>query len=85
MDRIDIQKEVKPVNYFELEQENNTMTSKEIREKVKKARKIQQVRYQNEPGINCNAQMNTPMIQKYCKLDEESTKILKSASEKYGY
>ena len=34
MDRIDIQKEVKPVNYFELEQENHTMTSKEIREKV---------------------------------------------------
>ena len=45
MDRIDIQKEVKPVNYFELEQENRTMTSKEIREKVKKARKIHQVTY----------------------------------------
>ena len=29
--------------------------------------------------------MTTNMIQKYCKLDEESTKILKKASEKYGY
>ena len=25
------------------------------------------------------------MIQKYCKLDEESTAILKRASENYGY
>lgn len=85
MDRIDIQKEVKPVNYFELEQENHTMTSKEIREKVKKARKIQQVRYQNEPGINCNAQMSTTLLQKYCVLDEESRQLLKETSEKYGY
>lgn len=35
--------------------------------------------------MNCNAQMTTTMIQKYCKLDEESTQILKKASEKYGY
>ena len=35
--------------------------------------------------MNCNAQMTTTMIQKYCKLDEECTQLLKSASEKYGY
>ena len=29
--------------------------------------------------------MTTSMIQKYCKLDEESTAILKEASEKHGY
>ena len=85
MDRIDIQKEVKPVNYFELEQESYMMTSREIREKVKKARKIQQIRYQNEPGINCNAQMSTALLQKYCVLDEKSRQLLKETSEKYGY
>lgn len=87
MDRIDIQKEVKPVNYFELEQEQEsyTMTSREIREKVKKAREIQQIRYQNEPGINCNAQMSTALLQKYCVLDEKSRQLLKETSEKYGY
>ena len=87
IDRIDIQKEVKPVNYFELEQEQEsyTMTSREIREKVKKAREIQQIRYQNEPGINCNAQMSTALLQKYCVLDEKSRQLLKETSEKYGY
>ena len=29
--------------------------------------------------------MTTTMIQKYCKLDEECTGILKRASEKFGY
>ena len=61
------------------------MTSREIREKVKKARKIQQIRYQNEPGINCNAQMSTALLQKYCVLDEKSRQLLKETSEKYGY
>ena len=57
----------------------------EIREKVKKAREIQQIRYQNEPGINCNAQMSTALLQKYCVLDEKSRQLLKETSEKYGY
>ena len=29
--------------------------------------------------------MPTAMIQKYCALDEESTRLLREASEKYGY
>ena len=85
MDRIDIQKEVKPVNYFELEEENSTITSEEIRKKVKRAREIQQIRYRNETGINCNAQMSTALLQKYCQLDESSRQLLKKTSEKYGY
>lgn len=85
LERIDIQKNVKHVDYFSLSEEKSEQTSADLREKVENARRIQQERFKDEPSINCNAQMNTPMIQKYCKLDEESTKILKSASEKYGY
>ena len=85
MDRIDIQKEVKPVNYFTLEQEDAMVSSAEIRKRVEAARKIQQRRYKNDPGINCNAQMSTAQMQKYCVLDEESRTLLKETSEKYGY
>ena len=52
---------------------------------MEKARKIQQERYKNDPDVNCNAQMTTTMIQKYCRLDEESTATLKAASANYGY
>ena len=43
------------------------------------------MRYKDEDGINCNAQMSTSLIQKYCVLDEESLHLLKTVSEKYGY
>ena len=85
MDRIDIQKEVHPVDYFGLNEEPPAMSSAEIRMRVEKARKIQQMRYKSEDGINCNAQMSTSHIQKYCVLDDASLKLLKEASEEYGY
>lgn len=77
MDRIDIQKEVHPVDYFDLSSEKSLMTSTEMRARVERARKIQQTRYEGEDGINCNAQMTTSLIQKYCVLDEESLHLLK--------
>lgn len=85
LDRIDIQKEIKPVSFFNLEHENSTLSSEQIREKVERARRIQQDRYKGENGINCNAQIPTSLIQKYCSLAQEAVKLLRSTSEKYGY
>ena len=85
MDRIDIQKEVHPIDYFGLNEATSGMSSEEIRIRVERARKIQQERYKGEDGINCNAQMSTSLIQKYCVLDGESLQLLKNTSEKYGY
>ncbi len=85
LDRIDIQKNVARTDYFELSDKKSRYTSAELRERVEKARKIQQERYKNDEQVNCNAQMTVGMIQKYCKLDEECTRILKKASEEYGY
>lgn len=85
MDRIDIQKEVHPVDYFALNEEAPAATSEEIRIQVERARSIQQSRYKNEEGVNCNAQMSTSLIQKYCVLDNASLKLLRETSETYGY
>ena len=85
LERIDIQKSVAHVDYFELSDAKSSCSSAELRERVEKARIIQQERFKNDKEVNCNAQMTTTMIQKYCKLDDECTQILKTASEKYGY
>ena len=85
LERIDIQKNVAPVDFFELERKKRGYTSKELRERVEYARKIQQVRFQEDSLVNCNSQMTTRMIQKYCVLDRECTELLKKFSEKYGY
>ena len=85
LERIDIQKSVAHVDYFELSEKKSSYTSNDLRKQVESARKIQNERFKNESDVNCNAQMTTTMIQKYCKLDEESTQLLKRASDKYGY
>lgn len=85
MDRIDIQKEVHPVNFFEMENKTMSYSSLELRKRVEAARKIQQERYSLEEGINCNAQMTTSLIKKYCEMEADSLDLLKETSEKYGY
>ena len=85
MERIDIQKTVAHVDFFDLSEKKSSYTSARLRESVEKARRIQQERYMQENGVNCNAQMTTSMIQKYCKLDSECTDILKRASETYSF
>lgn len=85
MDRMDIQKEVHPVDFFTMKDQRASYSSAELRKKVESARKIQQTRYKDEIGISCNAQMTTGLIQKYCELDSESLDLLRESSEKYGY
>ena len=85
MDRIDIQKEVYPVDYFDLKNERPAVSSKDLREKVDFARKIQQKRYAEIEGVNCNAQMPTSMIQIYCQLEPHIVPFLREHCETHGY
>lgn len=85
MDRIDIQKSVHSVDFFGIDEKEPARSSEDIRKRVEIARKIQQMRYENEEGINCNAQMSTSLIQKYCVMDQESLQLLRDVSEEYGY
>ena len=85
LERIDIQKSVAHVDYFELSDTKKGRSSAELRERVEKARRIQQERFKDDDQVSCNAQMTTTMIQKYCKLDNECLRLLKNASDKYGY
>ncbi|MCR5575215.1 MAG: YifB family Mg chelatase-like AAA ATPase [Bacteroidaceae bacterium] len=79
MDRIDLQIEVAPVPFEELSSKRTGETSQVIRERVIKARKIQEERYQKTPGVHCNAQMTTKLIQQYAKLDDECMSLLRNA------
>ncbi len=83
LDRIDIQIEVTPVKYKKLDSQENIETSKEIKKRVDRARKIQQERYKEEK-IYSNSGLTPKLIEKYCKLDENGRKILQAAFEKLG-
>jgi magnesium chelatase family protein len=83
LDRIDLQVDVprltpsELMNYNKAEEDSAT-----IRERVLKARKIQLERYKNE-GILTNSELTPKLIKKYCKTDEQSQELLKSAIVKY--
>ena len=85
LDRIDIQKYVKPVDFFELSNQKAGTSSKELRARVEKARIIQRERYKDSKGVNCNAQMTPALMKVFCSLDEASMKLLRLAHDKYGY
>jgi len=82
LDRIDIHIEVTPVPFSKLSNEDKGESSKVIRQRVTKARKIQASRFKDTESIHYNAQMNIKQIRVFCKLSEKSKCLLKNAMEK---
>jgi len=82
LDRIDIQIEIQPVAFDEMADRAPAESSASIRERVMKARAVQQVRYGNEKGVYCNARMNSRLIHRYAWPDEEGIARLRSRMEK---
>jgi magnesium chelatase family protein len=82
LDRIDIHIEVTPVPFEKLSEERRSERSVDIRARVTNAREIQSVRFEKNETINYNAQMNTKQIREFCKLDQTSLQLLKTAMER---
>lgn len=83
LDRIDLHIETLKTEYTKLESNTKEESSKEIQRRVNKARNIQNERYLHDK-IFCNAQMDSKLIQKYCKLDSKSKTILEKAFNNLG-
>jgi magnesium chelatase family protein len=84
LDRIDIQLEVVPVPFKELSNLQEGESSETIRKRVIEARKIQQERFKEYPDIHCNAQMNTALMKKFCKITPSGMTLLRNAMERLG-
>ncbi|WP_272023096.1 YifB family Mg chelatase-like AAA ATPase [Olleya namhaensis] len=82
LDRIDIHIEVTPVPFEKLSEERKGESSVDIRKRVTKARKIQTTRFETFENVHYNAQMSTKQIRVYCKLEEASKQLLKTAMER---
>ncbi len=84
LDRIDLHVEVTPVSYNELSADRISEKSKIVRERVIKARTIQEKRFSENEGIYCNAQITSKQLREVCKIDESGNQLLKTAIEKLG-
>ena len=76
LDRIDLMIEMPAVDFNQLKAEKKGESSKFIKKRVLMAQKIQLKRYKNE-NIHFNAQLSAAQIEKYCKLGEEESQLLK--------
>lgn len=79
LDRIDLQIEITPLSFEELSRTAPGENSATIRERVVRARQIQEQRYADCKGVHCNAQMTTRLLRQYAALDEQSTEMLRTA------
>ena len=82
LDRIDLHIEVNQVKYQNLNT-NNSLSSSQIKKRVNFARNLQYMRYKKY-GIFSNSDLTPKLIEKYCVLNKNSKKILKSAFEKFN-
>ncbi len=82
MDRVDIQCEILPVPFKDISQAQPGEKSEVIRERVIKARKIQEERYKGFKGIHCNAQMTESMIREFAQPDAAGVEMLRMAMER---
>ena len=82
LDRIDIHCEVLVVPFKELSQMKPGEPSSVIRERVIKARQIQEQRYKDYKSIHCNAQMTERMIHLYAEPDQPCLNMLRLAMER---
>ena len=82
LDRIDIQVEIQPVTFDDMANPVPAERSASIRERVMRARAIQNVRFQGEKGVYCNAQMNSRLLHKFAWPDEQGLRRLKERMTK---
>lgn len=83
LDRIDIHVFVPRLLRKDLTGDLISESSIDIRKRVEKAREIQKDRFSGSK-INCNAHMNTKHVAKYCKLKEDTKRLLETAIERMG-
>ena len=83
LDRIDIQIEVKPVEYNDLSKRAPQESSAVIAERVQKARDIQAERYKGT-AIKSNSGITSDIIADVCRLTPDAEKMLHDAFDKLG-
>ena len=82
LDRIDLHCEISQVPFSELSKMKAGEPSEKIRERVIKARQIQEARFKEFKGIHCNAQMTERILHQFAEPDATSMDMLRMAMER---
>jgi len=84
LDRIDICVETAPVSYQDVRGSGAQESSRDIRERVERARQMQRMRFAGTPLL-FNNEMKKREIMQYCVLGEKEEKFLQNMFAKMGF
>jgi len=79
LDRIDIHIEIVPVPFEKLSEMKDAESSHEVRNRVMKARQVQEQRFKDIDNVYCNAQMSSKQMRTFAATDKASSELLKNA------
>ena len=82
LDRIDIHIEIIPVPFEKLAEMKDSESSEIVRNRVIKARQIQEVRFKDIEGVYCNAQMSSKNMREFAQIDKTGSELLKNAMQR---
>lgn len=83
LDRFDLHIEVAPVEFESLSSSSKEECSAAIRERVQKAREIQNRRFKNL-DISCNAEIPPSKINEFCQMDSQAVQTIKTIFDRLG-
>lgn len=83
LDRMDMMVEVPAISFEEMDTKEKGECSKNIRERIKKARKIQEERFKGTT-LKSNGEMGPKEIEEFVHLDREGKDLLKMAADKFA-
>lgn len=82
LDRIDIQVEVIPVPFEKISEQRPSEPSAAVRERVMRARLVQEERFVSCENIYCNAQMSSRLLHQFAVPDAAGLALLKAAMQR---
>ncbi len=84
LDRIDLHIEVPQVRIEDIAGSAQGESSASVRARVITARRVQQDRFRQNPGVTCNARMESRDLRRHCQLDPATLEHLKNAMQDLG-
>ncbi len=84
LDRIDIHVQVPRVDFEKLTDDTRGEPSAAIRQRVQRAREMQEQRLAEFPQISCNADMGPNEVRMFCALDETGHQLIGAAMRQLG-
>jgi magnesium chelatase family protein len=84
MDRIDLQVAVSRLKPEEMTQGDLGEPSEVVRARVLAARDLALARFQAEPNLHCNAQIQSRHLRRWCQLEDSTRQLLESAINRLG-